>query len=85
MAHTVMGHNAFLLGSAIASLVLSATPFVAAAGAQPAINLDQLTATQAAADLCAGKITSKALTAAALARAKKLNRLNAFVTLARPR
>jgi len=81
MAHTVMGHNAFLLGSAIASLVLSATPFIAAAGAQPAINLDQLTATQAAADLCAGKITSKALTAAALARAKKLNRLNAFVTL----
>ena len=32
------------------------------AAAQPAIDLDQLTATQTAADLCAGKITSKALT-----------------------
>ncbi|KWV59099.1 indole acetimide hydrolase [Bradyrhizobium macuxiense] len=45
------------------------------------MNLDQLTATQAAADVCAGKITSKALTAAALARAKELSRLNAFITL----
>ncbi|UPK08396.1 hypothetical protein IVB05_37790 [Bradyrhizobium sp. 170] len=45
------------------------------------MNLDQLTATQAAADLCAGKITSKALTTAALARAKAKGELNAFITL----
>ncbi|MBR0712632.1 indoleacetamide hydrolase [Bradyrhizobium liaoningense] len=45
------------------------------------MNLDQLTMTQAAADLCAGKITSKALTSAAIARAKASANLNAFVTL----
>ena len=32
-------------------------------------------------DLCAGKITSKALTSAALARAKAKSELNAFITL----
>ena len=57
-----MARSSFLLGSALTSLVLAAaSPTVA----QQAIDLDQLTATQAAADLCAGKITSKALTAAA--------------------
>ncbi|WGD56509.1 indoleacetamide hydrolase [Bradyrhizobium sp. CB1650] len=45
------------------------------------MDLDQLTMTQAAADLCAGKITSKALTSAVLARAKASPNLNAFITL----
>lgn len=51
------------------------------AAAQTAPDLDVLTATQAAADLCAGKITSKALTSAALVRAKARGDLNAFITL----
>ena len=42
---------------------------------------DQLTLTQAAAELAAGKITSHALTSEALARAKANADLNAFVTL----
>jgi Asp-tRNA(Asn)/Glu-tRNA(Gln) amidotransferase A subunit family amidase len=68
----------FLLNAAIfASLASSALP----ATAQTAPDLDALTATQAAADLCAGKITSKALTTAALARAKAKADLNAFITL----
>ena len=54
-----MARSSILLGSALTSLVLAAA---SPAAAQPAIDLDQLTATQAAADLCAGKITSKALT-----------------------
>jgi mandelamide amidase len=45
------------------------------------MDFDQLTLTQAAADLRAGKITSTALTTEALARAKANNDLNAFVTL----
>ena len=73
-----MARSSILLGSAFAGLALTvASP----AAAQPAIDLDQLTATQAAADLCAGKITSKALTTAALARAKARGELNAFITL----
>jgi Asp-tRNA(Asn)/Glu-tRNA(Gln) amidotransferase A subunit family amidase len=68
----------FLLNAAIfASFASSALP----ATAQTAPDLDALTATQAAADLCAGKITSKALTTAALARAKAKADLNAFITL----
>ena len=55
-----MARSSLLLGSALAGLVLAAASPTAA---QPAIDLDQLTATQAAADLCAGKITSKALPA----------------------
>jgi Asp-tRNA(Asn)/Glu-tRNA(Gln) amidotransferase A subunit family amidase len=51
------------------------------AAAQTAPDLDRLTATQAAADLCAGKVTSQALVEAALARAKARADLNAFVTL----
>jgi mandelamide amidase len=54
---------------------------VGSAFAQGAIDLDQLTMTKAAAELCAGKITSKALTSAALARAKANPNLNAFITL----
>ncbi|MDE2379581.1 indoleacetamide hydrolase [Bradyrhizobium sp.] len=45
------------------------------------MDLDRLTMTQAAAELCAGKITSKALTSAAIARAKANPNLNAFITL----
>lgn len=45
------------------------------------MNLDQLTLTQAAAELAAGKTTSHALTSAALARAKANADLNAFITL----
>jgi indoleacetamide hydrolase len=73
-----MARSFVLLGSAFTSLVFAAA---SAAAAQPAVDLDQLTATQAAADICAGKITSKALTSAALARAKAMPNLNAFITL----
>jgi indoleacetamide hydrolase len=73
-----MARSFVLLGSAFTSLVFAAA---SAAAAQPAVDLDQLTATQAAADICAGKISSKALTSAALARAKAMPNLNAFITL----
>lgn len=76
-----MERRPFSLNSAIASLVLSAATLPAPALAQPAIDLDQLTMTRAASDLCAGRITSKALTSAALARAKASADLNAFVRL----
>ena len=70
--------STFLLSAAILHLLrIIASP----AAAQTAPDLDALTATQAAADLCAGKITSKALTTAALARAKAKADLNAFITL----
>ncbi|HEX9215206.1 MAG TPA: indoleacetamide hydrolase [Bradyrhizobium sp.] len=45
------------------------------------MDFDQLTLTQAAADLRAGKVTSTALTTEALARARANPDLNAFVTL----
>jgi len=45
------------------------------------MDFDQLTLTQAAADLRAGKVTSTSLTTEALARAKANADLNAFVTL----
>ncbi|WP_441233767.1 indoleacetamide hydrolase [Bradyrhizobium sp. 930_D9_N1_4] len=45
------------------------------------MDFDQLTLTQAAADLRAGKVTSTALTTEALSRAKANADLNAFVTL----
>ena len=73
-----MGHGKFLAGSAFAILVLAGG---APATAQTPPDLDALTAVQAAADLCAGKITSQALTSAALARAKANANLNAFITL----
>ena len=72
--------SSFLLTAAIASLA-SLGSFAPPAAAQTAPDLDALTATQAAADLCTGKITSKALTTAALARAKARGELNAFITL----
>src|SRR5665213_1880723 len=43
--------------------------------------LDDLTATQAASDICAGKYTSVELVMAALTRAKARPELNAFITL----
>jgi mandelamide amidase len=75
--------NHFLLrlaGVSLAAWAGSLSP----ASAQSAPDLDRLTAVQAAADLCAGKITSKALTSAALARAKANPDLNAFITLDEP-
>jgi len=51
------------------------------AQAQSAFDLDHLTATQAASDICAGKYTSVALVTAALTRAKARPELNAFITL----
>src|SRR5438477_3592091 len=74
-----MDYCKFLLGSAVASLVIAAGPVPATA--QTAPNLDTLTAAKAAADICAGKITSTALTSAAIARAKANTKLNAFITL----
>jgi Asp-tRNA(Asn)/Glu-tRNA(Gln) amidotransferase A subunit family amidase len=65
------------------SIVLAGVTACLASGAQAqsSIDLDHLTATQAAADICAGKYTSAALVAAALARAKARSELNAFITL----
>jgi len=78
----VMGRrNNILLCVAGASLAAWAVSLSSPVSAQPTPDLDRLTATQAAADLCAGKITSKALTSAALARAKANPNLNAFITL----
>lgn len=76
-----MERRPFSLNSAVASFILSTATLPAPAVAQSAIGLDQLTMTRAAGDLCAGKITSKALTSAALARAKANPDLNAFITL----
>ena len=75
------GNPAPLLGAAIASLVITAGPLSTPATAQSALEHDQMTTQQAAADLCAGKITSTALVTAALARAKARANLNAFITL----
>ena len=72
-----MGRIQFLAGSAFAILVIDAPP----ASAQTPLDLDTLTAVQATADLCSGKITSQALTSAAIARAKANANLNAFITL----
>jgi mandelamide amidase len=77
---TMNRRNSLLLSAAIASLACL-TSFSPPAAAQTAPDLDALTATQVAVDLCAGKITSKALTTAALARAKARADLNAFITL----
>jgi len=72
-----------LASTLLATMILAASPAVlsSSASAENAIDLDHLTAQQAAADLCAGRITSKALVSAALARAKAKANLNAFVTL----
>ena len=44
-------------------------------------DLDTLTATQAAVDICAGRYSSEALVAASIARARACADLNAFITL----
>ncbi|MCP4616888.1 MAG: indoleacetamide hydrolase [Bradyrhizobium sp.] len=74
-----MGYRRFLLGAAIAGLVIPAVSSSSIAQTTP--DLNTLTAAQAAADICAGKITSTALTSAAIARAKANAKLNAFITL----
>jgi indoleacetamide hydrolase len=53
----------------------------AVALAQGALDLNTLTTEQAAADVCSGKLSSKALVKAALDRAKAKPELNAFITL----
>jgi len=52
--------------------------------AQSAFDLDHLTATQAASDICAGKYSSVELVAAVLTRAKARPEFNAFITLDEP-
>src|SRR4051812_18355023 len=76
-----MGYRNFALGSIAASLIIAAGGYGAPAAAQAAPDLNTLTAAQAAADICSGKITSTALTRAAIARAKANTKLNAFITL----
>jgi mandelamide amidase len=76
----IMGYRRFLLGATVASIVVS-SGLPSSTLAQPAPDLDQLTGARAAADICAGKITSTALTSAAIARAKASAKLNAFITL----
>ena len=63
----------------IATTFIAVTSLAPAAHAAP--DLDTLSATQAAADICAGKYTSEALVTAALERAKAHPELNAFITL----
>jgi Asp-tRNA(Asn)/Glu-tRNA(Gln) amidotransferase A subunit family amidase len=73
----------FLNRISAASIVLTGVAAFATSStrAQSAVDLDHLTATQAAADLCAGKYTSVALVSAVIARAKARPELNAFITL----
>jgi indoleacetamide hydrolase len=73
-------HPASRLAAAMI-LAASSAALPAPSSAESPVQLDQLTAQQAAADLCAGKITSKALVSAALSRAKAKANLNAFITL----
>ncbi len=68
-----------LAAAIILAAPLGVLPMPSSAETTP--DLDRLTAQQAAADICAGKITSKALVSAALARAKAKTNLNAFITL----
>jgi Asp-tRNA(Asn)/Glu-tRNA(Gln) amidotransferase A subunit family amidase len=68
----------------LATTIVCAGVTVGVAGharAQSAVDLDHLTATQAAADLCAGKYKSEALVSAVIARAKARPELNAFITI----
>jgi len=69
--------RAFMLTVAGLAAWTVSTPSQAAS----APDLDALTAQQAAADICGGKITSTALVSAAIARAKARTDLNAFITL----
>ena len=65
----------------LAAASLAAWTAAASSRAASAPDLDTLTARQAAADICAGKLTSTALVTAALARTKANPDLNAFITL----
>ena len=73
--------HALMLGLAAAGLLNWGGALSSPAAAQRAPDLEALTAQRAASDLCAGKITSKALVSAALDRAKAMPELNAFITL----
>jgi Asp-tRNA(Asn)/Glu-tRNA(Gln) amidotransferase A subunit family amidase len=75
----VRRHQAFGLRATVAGLLAWTCSAASEAASNP--DLDSLTARQAAADICAGKFTSKALVSAALARAKANPNLNAFITL----
>lgn len=70
--------------SPLTANILAATACItlsASAYAQGVPDMDQLTAGQAATDMCAGKYTSEALVSAALERARANAHLNAFITL----
>ncbi|MBV8908555.1 MAG: hypothetical protein JOZ20_06100, partial [Sphingomonas sp.] len=69
-------HHVLLLSTIVAGLT---APVPSTAAGAP--DLDTLTAQEAAADICASKVTSKALVSAAIARAKAHANLNAFITL----
>ena len=71
-------HRPFAVSILLAGVAACA---VSQAEAQSAVDLDHLTATQAASDLCAGKYTSVALVSATIERAKARPELNAFITL----
>ncbi|MBX3660374.1 MAG: indoleacetamide hydrolase [Ramlibacter sp.] len=68
---------AALLPAGLAALTACSAP----GGLRAAPDIDTLTATEAAAGLCAGRFTSEALVQAYLARAQARTQLNAFVTL----
>ena len=71
-------HRSSAMSLFLASIAVCA---VSHAQAQSAIDLDHLTAAQAASDLCAGKYKSADLVSAVIARAKSRPELNAFITL----
>jgi mandelamide amidase len=75
----MFGNNISRVPKFFAMAGLFALPTLSNAQSLP--NLDTLTTSQAAADLCAGKYTSEALVLAALERAKSRADLNAFITL----
>jgi indoleacetamide hydrolase len=69
------------LGIRSALLIAALSLTGSAARAEQAFDLDTLTASAAAADICAGKYSSETLVTAVLARAKARPELNAFITL----
>jgi indoleacetamide hydrolase len=74
MAHLAFRHAFTIVTTA--ALCACGTP-----GMRGAPDIDTLTATEAAARICGGTLSSEALTQAYLARAKSRPELNAFVTL----
>jgi len=71
--------HALLLRAAVAGTIAWTCSASSKAASTP--DLDRLTAMQAAAGVCSGKLTSTALVSAAIARAKAHSNLNAFITL----